>query len=290
MSRAGPAEEFATGIAPPEYLRRLGQAGEGPHDIALAGLMLAALDRPEKNLAPYCAHLSELGEAAKATAGFAADAETGARALGSVIAGRYGYDGERVRYDEPANADMISLIDRRRGLPVALGILYIHAARAAGMESCGLFAPGHFLLKIVVKGSEALIDAFNGGAALGGARLTVPGIAVPARSGEPGTGEEPGPLEPVSDTDVLLRLLNNVRGRAMKAREMARAAEIGARMAMIAPGRPALWLELGRLQESQGSLSAARASYENGVKASRIGDAFHNEASLALSALKRRLN
>jgi predicted TPR repeat methyltransferase len=76
----------------------------------------------------------------------------------------------------------------------------------------------------------------------------------------------------------------------MKSREMARATEICARMALIAPKRPALWLELGRMQESQGSLSAARVSYENSLKASRAGDPFHNEALLALSALKRRLN
>ncbi len=271
-------------IAPAEYLRRLGLSGEGPHDLALAALMLAALDSPEKKLAPYRAHLAELGEVAKAQASFASEAEIAARAIGTVIAGRYGYDGERMNYDEPGNADLMTVIDRRRGLPVALGILYIHAARAAGMEACGLFAPGHFLLKLSVKGSEALIDAFNGGAALDKDRLNVPGMAAAAAA------DEADPLEAVSDIDVLLRLLNNVRGRALKARDTARATQIGERMVLIAPRRPGLWLDLARLQESAGSLSSARTSYEKSLKASKSGDGYHNEAMLALSALKRRLN
>ena len=52
-------------------------------------------------------------------------------------------------YDDPQNADLMAVIDRRRGLPVALGILYIHAARAAGLEASGLNTPDHFLLQLV---------------------------------------------------------------------------------------------------------------------------------------------
>jgi regulator of sirC expression with transglutaminase-like and TPR domain len=285
----GGAAEAEPGIAPPEYLRRLGETGDGPHDIAGAALMLSALDHAGTRLAPYRAHLSEIGEAAKTGAGFASDAETAGRALSSLMAGRYGYDGERTQYDDPGNADLITVIDRRRGLPVALGILYIHAARAAGMKAAGVFSPGHFLLKIAVKGSETLIDAFNGGTVLDRERMNLPRMAA-SRMADPRVADEPGYFDKVSDTDVLLRLLNNLRGRALKARETARAVTIGSRMALIAPSRPALWLDLARLQEAQGSLTAARTSYENSLNASRAGDAFHNDASLALAALKRRLN
>jgi len=195
-----------------------------------------------------------------------------------------------MHFDEPANADLISVIERRRGLPVALGILYIHAGRAAGMDACGLFAPGHFLLKITLKGSEALIDPFNGGVVFDRERLTAAQLSSRGRLGRAATPDEPNPLQPVSDTDVLLRLENNLRSRALKARNAARAIEVGLRMALIAPRRSGLWLELGRMQEAAGSLWAARASYENGLKTSPAGEPFHNEASLALQALKRRLN
>src|SRR5262245_49133823 len=73
--------------SPADYLSRLGKAGDGPHDIAFAALMLAALDHPEKKLGPYVAHLAELSEAARAEAHFVRDGETAAHALGRVFSG-----------------------------------------------------------------------------------------------------------------------------------------------------------------------------------------------------------
>ena len=113
----------------------------------------------------------------------ATTAEDGARALATLLVGRYGYDGDRLPYDDPQNADFIAVIDRRRGLPVALGILYIHAARAAGFEAVGLNSPGHFLLRITLRSGEALIDPFNGGAALERESLGAPPAHGRARRG-----------------------------------------------------------------------------------------------------------
>ena len=290
MSQARPAAESLTEPSPVDYLKRLGQAGEGPHDLATAALMLAALDSPEKKLAPFRAHLSELSQAVRAEAEFAPNAEIAGRALASVIAGRYGYEGERGDYDDPLNANLMSVIERRRGLPVALGILYIHAARASKMQAAGLFAPGHFLLRVTLKGSEAVLDPFNAGAEVDRERVNTPRFGAAFHFREPESADSPDPFAPVSDTEVLLRLQNNIKNRALKAQQTARAIEILLRMAMLAPRRAALYIELGRLQESLGALSAARGAYENCLKFARAGEDVSNEAALALHALKRRLN
>src|SRR5262249_12554498 len=110
------AEADAPEISPADYLLKVGKAGEGPHDIATVALMLAALDHPEKKLTPYLAHLAALSQAARTEAAFAHDPETAALALAQVLA-RFGYDGDRMTYDEPENADLMTVIDRRRGLP-----------------------------------------------------------------------------------------------------------------------------------------------------------------------------
>ncbi len=283
------AEAVAAESAPLDYLRRLGEAGEGPHDLAEAALMLAALDHPEKKLAQFRAHLSELAEVARAQCHFARHAEGAADALAAVISGRYAYEGDRENYDDPQNADMMTVIERRRGLPVALGILYVHAARAAGVEACGLLSPGHFLLKVTVKGSEALIDPFNGGALVEREHIDAPRFA-PHFVPEPGGSEPPDALSPVADADVLLRLLNNIKTRAVKSRETGRSIELLKRMVLIAPRRALLWLDLAHSQESLGSLSAARGAYETCLTLARPGEDISNEAAFALHALKRRLN
>src|ERR1700691_4897869 len=45
---------------PAAYLRELGQAGNGPHDVATAALMLSALDHAGRPLEPYRKHLNEI--------------------------------------------------------------------------------------------------------------------------------------------------------------------------------------------------------------------------------------
>ena len=73
---------------------------------------------------------------------------------------------------------------------------------------------------------------------------------------------EPLPDEPVSDADVLLRLHNNIKLRALKAGDRARALAIAERMALIAPARAEMWIDLAHLHEAGGSLGAAKQAYE----------------------------
>jgi regulator of sirC expression with transglutaminase-like and TPR domain len=269
---------------PAEVLRQIGQAGEGPHDIARAALMLSALDHIGKPLPPYEAHLSEIAETAHSDARSLHQAEDAARAISAIMMGRFGYDGDRLTYDDPKNADLMTVIDRRRGLPVSLGILYIHAARAAGFEACGLNSPGHFLLRIDARGGHALIDPFNGGAGVDRERMVAhPRMAVPG-------GDESHVLESVSDVEVLLRLQNNLKLRAMNSGDRGRALEIAKRMVVFAPRKPELWIDLARLNEQAGALGAASRAYEACLALVKPGAALHNEAALGLLALKRRLH
>jgi regulator of sirC expression with transglutaminase-like and TPR domain len=271
-------------VDPADFIRELGQAGDGPHDIARAAVMLSALDHAGRLVEPYDAHLADIAEHARAESRIAMTAEDGARALAGLLVGRYGYDGDRLSYDDPNNADFMTVIDRRRGLPVALGVLYLHAARAAGFEAAGLNTPGHFLLRISLRGTEALIDPFNGGAALD--RET---LGAPPRMGAP-QPDDPRLAEAISDTEVLLRLEGNLKVRVLQAGDRTRALEIAKRMVLIAPRRADTWLDLARLNESTGALGAAQKAYEACLALAPRGASMHNEAALALHALKRRLN
>ena len=270
--------------SPDEYLRALGEAGEGPHDIAAAALILAALDHPDENRAPFIAHLLEITEKLRAETRLVSSVEDAARSLSHLLAGKYGYEGDRPTYDDPRNANLMDVITRRRGLPVALGILYIHAARGAGFAAAGLNSPGHFLISVGFKGRDALIDPFHGGAAIEHEHLSQPPRMRPAHAGAP------RPADPVSDIEVLLRLQNNLKVRALEAGDRGRALEIVRRMAIFAPRRADIWLELAHLNEASGSLGAARKAFEQCLALAGKGEAIHNEAALALNNLKRRLN
>ena len=79
----------------------------------------------------------------------------------------------RRTYDDLANANLISVIQRRRGLPVALGIIWLHTARAAGWGAHGVDFPAHFLVALEGKSVQAVIDVFGGGVTLDARDLRV---------------------------------------------------------------------------------------------------------------------
>ncbi len=71
----------------------------------------------------------------EAEPGYDADGDAGLRArsmtLSRVIAGTFSYQGDRQTYDDLQNANLMRVIDRRKGLPVALAIS-TSTRRAAG--------------------------------------------------------------------------------------------------------------------------------------------------------------
>jgi predicted TPR repeat methyltransferase len=102
--------------------------------------------------------------------------------------------------------------------------------------------------------------------------------------------EDAGLAQLVSDTDVLLRLQNNLKLRALDAGDSPRGLEVARRMVLIAPRRPDLWFDLARLNEAVGVLGAARDAYGMCLELAPPGRGLHNEAAISLAQLKRRLN
>jgi regulator of sirC expression with transglutaminase-like and TPR domain len=265
-----------------DRLRRLAESGAGRIDLAEAALALAALDRPRVALDRYRQHLGLLVRDVAA----ASDAGSGpAAALATTLAEQHGYQGDNLTYDDPQNANLMRVIDRRRGLPVALGILYIHDGRAQGWEVAGLGFPGHFLVRIQHRGERAVIDPFNGGRRCGAAEL---------RELLKATGNAEAELEPqhydtVPDREILVRLQNNIKLRLVQQKQPGRALGIIRTMLLFAPERPQLWYEAGVIEAHEGNLRAATKALDECL-ARTTSDAMRHEAARLLQKLKGALH
>jgi regulator of sirC expression with transglutaminase-like and TPR domain len=266
-------------------LRRVQQAGDAPGEIADAALALAALDRPRVALERYRHHLDLLARDVADELRGEAGAAGAARALKDAILGRHGYAGDTLTYDDVQNANLMRVIDRRKGLPVALGILYIHAGRAQGWEVAGLGFPGHFLLRLERDGERLILDPFNGGRVCAAAELrdllkSTAGVAAEL---------DPSHYAAVSDREILLRLQNNIKLRLLQDRKVAPALAVVERMLILAPDRTALWHEAGALNAHLGNLRAAIAALEAAL-ARGSGEAALHQTALLLQQLKGKLN
>jgi regulator of sirC expression with transglutaminase-like and TPR domain len=150
---------------PRAALAAIGQLVDSEIDIGNAALQLARVDAPDADWQAAARHLSDLAQGAvkRAAAMEKEDLPARATALADVLAGEFGYSGDLDTYDDLANANLIRVTERRRGLPVALGVIWLHAARAAGWGSHGVDFPAHFLVALEGHKTQVVIDVFNGG-------------------------------------------------------------------------------------------------------------------------------
>lgn len=257
-----------------------GQRADDGIDILESALLLGAAATPDTDLGPYRTHLRTL------IAETDAAGEMGKpQALRSVLHDRHHYTGDVDTYDDLRNADLIHVIDRRKGLPVALGILYIGVCRALGWQTSGLAFPGHFLVSIDEQGQRLIVDPFAGGETRDAEDLRSLLKSVAGADAE----LKPHHYAPVSDREVLVRLQNNIKTRAIDRSDFPLAVRAVESILLIAPDNLPAVRELGLLEARAGNLLRAVETLEDFL-ARTPADAERQRTTILLDRLRRMIN
>ena len=150
------------------------------------------------------ARLDELAAEVAAAAGAGDELD----ALGEVLGARHGFGGAGEEYDHPDNSMLDLVLERGRGLPIALSIVYVETARRAGIALDGVGLPGHYVVGRFTPGGAApvLLDPFAGGVRL-----------------EAGAGSDPAVVRPWRPHETALRMLNNLVGSYTRRNDLGRA-------------------------------------------------------------------
>ena len=274
-------------IAPRDALEAIGQLPDAEIDIADAAVQLARVDAPEADWQAACAALSDLArEAASMAREGGAETCTGrAKALARLLVARHGFRGDTESYDDPANANLIRVLQRRRGLPVALGVLWLHASQAAGWPAHGIDFPAHFLVGVAGRGAPVPIDVFDGGETLDAAGLH----RLLVRFEGPAAVLRPGLLRPMSTRAVLLRLQNNILSRRGQADDLTGALACAENMLRIAPEQSDIWWQAAQMNRRLDRVAAALRCFERYLALVPEGAAA-GRARAAVASLRGRLN
>ena len=180
-------------------------------DLLEASLLVARLDQHELEVAAYVAEVDQM--AGRIRRGLADDADAVAirRALHRFLFDEYGFHGSRDDYYHPANSHLNRVIDDREGLPITLAVLYMELGQRLGLQIEGVGLPGHFLVRQVVSPDEqVLIDVFDRG------RELTRGDAARLVREHAGTPLVDAHLRPVSDREIVLRILANLLAVAQR--------------------------------------------------------------------------
>jgi regulator of sirC expression with transglutaminase-like and TPR domain len=160
-------------------------------------------------------------------------------ALNEFLFDDLGFGGNTDDYYDPRNSYLNEVIDRRTGIPITLSVLYMEIGRRIGLPFEGVSFPGHFLVRLPLRGGTLVLDPFSGGVPQPEAELRERLKRVIPREALGGVAVAELPLdqflEPASNRQILARLLRNLKGVYREKDQPERLLAVLNRMIVVAP-------------------------------------------------------
>jgi regulator of sirC expression with transglutaminase-like and TPR domain len=131
------------------------------------------------------------------------------------------------------------VIDRRTGIPLTLSVLYMELGRKIGLPLEGVSFPGHFLVRVRMRGGMLVLDPFAGGDPQSEDELRARLERVVPREATGGVPVRDLPLEqflePATNRQILARLLRNLKGIYRQAEMPERMLDVLNRALVVTP-------------------------------------------------------
>ncbi len=265
-------------------------------DLARACLMIAQDAYPALDVECYLGDLERLAIRLRARLPHTGGAEERVVALNQFLYEDLGYWGNTDDYYDPRNSYLNEVMDRKTGIPITLAILYMELGRRVGLPLEGVSFPGHFLVRLRLRGGMLVLDPFTGGAPQSEDELrsrvkrVIPdGVADNLPAAE--LPLDPF-LEPASKRQILARLLRNLKGIYRETDKPERMLEVLNRMLLVAPDASGELRDRGyvyqRLECYRAALKDLRDYVEREPSAPDMDDV--RVKVVELSALCARLN
>ncbi|HEX2650987.1 MAG TPA: tetratricopeptide repeat protein [Burkholderiales bacterium] len=208
-------------------------------DLARACLRIAEDAYPGLDVEGYIGEIDRLAKRLRARLALDAAPEERVVALNEFLYDDLGFSGNTQNYYDPRNSYLNEVLDRRTGIPITLSILYMEMGRRIDLEFQGVSFPGHFLVRLRVRGGMLVLDPFSGGTPQSEEELRERLKRVIPRGATGGIPVADLPLdqflEPASKRQILARVLRNLKGVYRETDKPERLLEVLNRMIIVAP-------------------------------------------------------
>jgi len=212
-------------------------------ELARACLEIAEDAYPGLDVDGYVGEIERFAKRLRTRFAPEAVAEDRVIALNEFLFDDLGFGGNTDAYYDPRNSYLNEVIDRRTGIPITLAVLYMEIGRRIGLPFEGVSFPGHFLVRLPLRGGTLVLDPFSGGVPQSVAELrerlkrVIPRIVGSSKPGGVRVADLPLDqfLEPASNRQIVARLLRNLKGVYREKDQPERLLEVLNRMIIVAP-------------------------------------------------------
>jgi regulator of sirC expression with transglutaminase-like and TPR domain len=263
-------------------------AAREPIPLARGALLIAQEEYPQLDLETYMDKIATLAREAELVVKVGTDTIEKIQLLSHFLFEQKGFEGNREEYADPRNSFLNEVLDRRRGIPITLSVLYLEVGRRLGLNLYGVGFPTHFLVKAVDERGELIIDPFYDGTILTLEEIRARLIQV---YGQP-VEVSPAHLKPVGTRHILVRMLRNLKAVYLKNSDSTPALSALDRILLLDPRSLEELMERGALYESLECFKAALDDFQSFLSQAPENTASETarEAVLRLSRQVDRIN
>lgn len=111
-------------------------------------------------------------------------------------------------YYETKNSFLHEVLERAKGIPISISVIFIEIAKQLGLDVYGINFPGHFLIGYNSNQGEIYLDPFHGGK-----QISIDNMKqILDQLYDGNLSFQKSFLTPASNLEILIRMLNNLRG------------------------------------------------------------------------------
>jgi len=229
--------------------------------LAEGALVIAAREYPDLDIEGCLERINAL--AAELARRLHADMAVADRlaALNRYLFEELRFSGNAADYYDPCNSYLNDVLERRLGIPITLSILYIEVGRRLGLDLHGVSFPGHFLVRCRVADGVIVLDPYARGVS-----LSLDELQQRLQTAQPGVDIDPdmvhSALMPASASEILARLLRNLRAIFLRRKDPAQALAAAGDIVDLLPDAADEYVARARIYLALDCFRAALADYE----------------------------
>ena len=273
---------------------RFRQVVSGPDEainLAEAALLIATEEYRDLDIAAYLARLDQLAATLKRRLRPDIGPADTIIALNRFLFEEQGFSGDAVDYYDPRHSFLNEVLDRKRGIPITLAVVYIEIGRRVGLPVQGISFPAHFLVKCQLREGTVVLDPYAKGISLSFDDLKQRIKSL--RNGvEPPRSVVAGALATASNKDIVVRMLRNLKSIYSHHKEWLKALAAADRIIIAMPDSAEEYRDRGMLYANLECFRAALFDLQAYLKMLPVAQDADvvREKVIELQAVASRLN
>jgi regulator of sirC expression with transglutaminase-like and TPR domain len=203
-------------------------------NVAKAALLYAKDEYPNLEIGDYLNRLETMARQIKKRLPETSYPLKVIKTINQYLFEQLGFQGNKDDYYDTRNSYLNQVIDRRIGIPITLSVVYLEIAKRLNFPMVGIGMPGHFMIRPDFEDVGIFVDVFNQGEILFKEDCEAKLKEIYKQNIE----LEPHFIEPVSNQQLLGRMLTNLKYIYLNRQEYGKMLRIIESILLIFPNHP----------------------------------------------------